>query len=1181
MEQRKHLEDGSTHYGLACEWLKDNEELWKGWMKGADPAPTWKRVVPVVLIILVGVVTFIWAVLPMFPRSMGGGDKAWFKASQWFKPTAFWRMVFRTVYRCVLLLGLLPSKIKWLFRSAKRRLSKTGRQAGSLAESTLHNLEAAIQKPKEPRKRRFSQDRPEAKHKPVELLDRVAKDAAFFASIEYHPRASVAVSFLQAYVRTGDMDTALEARANAKERVRRGMQFAMREVHGMEGDDHFQVGVMRGKVHENTECTLKIQTTDGGLSRLAEGIDYVLTSDEVVFHPGERFANVSMRLLSQDISMKASLERGWLPKREMILSLHPVDPADRDKLGDATQCRVIIVDKDVWPGVKDVELGHQSVYSAYIQKIFFSNFEAECWWLVGVIFRTLSRTVVKNVLVMMLFDLAIARRSLDYSFIVAAGYLAVELLEHLTGYWKNSAAVMGYNMTLVWVLSKWTQLPLGRIVHVDTIEKYRGTVELITSAFFGKNDYSVFADLVSTWINIICITIAPLILFNLDLVHAPEEGTPWAKEFQGLSAVIASLTVAFVIVFTLLNDLAPSSYEVEVRQWVKKERKLTVDLNSMLEDTPTYRLYQKSLDELLGVIKSMSASRGQRFSYLLALDRSGRGYDWALTFVHAAAMLATPILEGILNLTIGQLQALFSIIVSYQAIVSSLSSGKERLRIAQYLIGELADILNEDRDHLRRQVDICFQQYIALSRTVKDLDQGAEDMSISLYNVRYTSYTLRDVTGVLLHMSIEGHFSTGALSGLRSTSGDDPASQQLKLEHRVIIDLLAGARVASDGCIVIAPHLTVGMVTNEPIFLSSMTLRENILYGCDKPVTDSVIWHLCQTLGLPRHIFNPQVGSMPMGGVSLAPIERQLLSVVRTLITQPDVLVVHDLGALEPSVALRLGNIFKRYAKGYALTRLGQGHVSLQHTFVAPGKSAPHKSDASKEDQSAPLPPPPKRPDTLAKAHSDWSSVASMMSEDELASIKQEETKSRLSSREGDKAQGLTSMKGNARRRRDGVHKKGKAGDLLDVAEQMETESADRRTVIWHAMASVLDQAGVKRRFFHKEGRLCRHRRDGESAHRPLGAPGRLLDLSSGGDGGDDNESASEASKSSRRRRSQKRGPDAAAGSAATPGGEEADAETERAALLIQRRLRAATPPAGGAEGSAEEGGGEATRASV
>ena len=128
-----------------------------------------------------------------------------------------------------------------------------------------------------------------------------------------------------------------------------------------------------------------------------------------------------MRLLSQDISMKASLERGWLPKREMILSLHPVDPADRDKLGDATQCRVIIVDKDVWPGVKDVELGHQSVYSAYVQKIFFSNFEAECWWLVGVILRTFSSRIVKNVLLMSTLP---SHSILEYSSIVAAVYRA-------------------------------------------------------------------------------------------------------------------------------------------------------------------------------------------------------------------------------------------------------------------------------------------------------------------------------------------------------------------------------------------------------------------------------------------------------------------------------------------------------------------------------------------------------------------------------------------------------------------------------------------------------------------------------------------------------------------------------------------------------------------------------------
>ena len=1184
LEQRKSLEEGATHFGLACEWLKDNEELWKGWMKNPEPSPQWKQVVPTLLIVIVGLLAAIWATLPMLPARMGGGQWAWFKTSQWFKPTAFWRLFFSGSYRFVIVLFLLPTKFKKLIGDVTERLFHHGRRAGSLAERSLHNLEAAIQAPKQPRKKRFAIDHPE-QAKSHSLLARVARDAETYASKEYHPRTGVAVSFLQEYIRTGSMARAYEARADAKERVRCGIQFAMRVVHGMEGDDHFQVGVMRGKEHQDTKCTLKIQPGDGGLSELAPDVDYVLLSDEVVFQPGERFASVTMRLLPQEISMEANLQHGWLPKREMLLSLQPIDPTDRLKLGDATQCRIVIVDKDVWPGVKDVQLGHQSVYSAYVQKIFFSNFEKEMWWLVGVIFRTINSKIVKNILVMMLFDLAIAHRSLDWSFIVAAVYLFTEVVEHLTGYWYNSAGAMGYNMSLVWVLSKWTQLPLGKIVDVDTIGKYRGMVELITSAFFGKNDYSVFADLVSTWVNIICIIIAPLILFNLDFARALADGVPWAKKTSSLSIIMACSTVAFVIVFILLSDLSPGTYEVEVRRWITLERKLTLDLHSMLEDTPTYRLYQKSLDELLGVIKCMNAARGQRFSYLVALDASGRGYDWTLTFVYIAAMMVSPILYGILGLTIGQLQALFSIIVSNQAIISTLSSGKERLRIAQYLIGQLAEILNEDREHLRRQVEICFQQYIALSRTVKDLDQGADEMNISLYNVRYTSYTLRDVTGVLLHMNIEGQLATGALSGLRSPFGDDPASQQLKLEHRVIIDLLAGARVPSDGCVVYAPHLTVGLVTNEPIFLGGMSLRENIMYGCERPVADAVLWHLCNTLGLPRHLFNPHGGAMGMGGVSLTPIERQLLSVARTLITQPDVLIVHDMGALEPSVALRLGNVFKRYVKGYTLTRLGAKTFSMQTVL----QNVSDKTDADampSRDQSSAA----QRPNTLVKGHSDWSSTASMMSKDELASTEKSKEQAEAASRLS-QPQGLTSIKGNSRRRRETAHKKEKGTDHLDVAEDLETRSSDRRTVIWHAMGGVLDQAGVKRRFFHKDGRLCRHRREGEVRPTPLASPGRHLDLTSGGDGDDGNESASEASKSTKksgRRRS--RTPAAASGLAmaggmatadgvATAGGVD-DAETARAAQVIQRRIRSATPPVGAA-GSGEERAGEVSRGSV
>ena len=904
MEQRKSQEDGATHYGLACEWLKDNEAVWKGWMKDPEPSPAWKQLVPILTISTMGFFAAIWAFLP----TIGDGQRAWFKASQWFKPTAALRLLWKWLKGFVVALCLLARTFNEHKAGMKGRLARRGRQARAATERSLHNLEAGASGRLGLSRRRSNPPKAaEAELTPSghsvrnsnAQLDRIKREEEAYESKEYHPRAVVAVSFLQEYIRTGSMFRAMEKRAEAKDRVRSGVQFAMRLVYGMEGDEHFQIGLMRGKEHEDTECRLNIQRASGGLGESSDL--YELASDEVVFQPGERFTNVAMRLLEQKISMQASLDKGWLPRREVVLSLHTVDPEDRAILGDAMHCRVIIVDRDVWPGIPT--LGNQSIYGAYCKKIFFSNLETELWWLTGVIFRTINSKIVKNVLAIMLFDLAILNRSLDWSFVVAAVYLFTEVVEHMTGYWYNSSGAMGYNMSLVWVLSKWTQLPLGKIVDVDTIGKYRGMVELITSAFFGNNDYSVFADLLTTWVNIICIVIAPLILFNLDFARAIAEGVPWGKEISSLSIIMASSTIAFVIIFILLSDMSPGAYEIEVRRWIKLERQLTLDLHSMLEDTPTYRLYQKSLDELLKVIKSMSATRGQRFSYLLALDCSGRGYDWCLTFVYIGAVMVSPILYGILGLTIGQLQALFSIIVSNQAIISSLSSGKERLRIAQFLIEQLAQILNEDREHLARQVEISFQQYIAISRTVKDLDQGADEMNITLYNVRYTSYTLRDVMGTLLHMNVEGQVPTGTVSGLRSPFGDDPASQQLKLEHRVVIDLLGNARVPTDGCVVYAPHLTVGLVTNEPIFLNNMTLRQNILYGCDTPISDSVLWNVCHSLGLPRHVFNSVGGSTPMGGVSLSPIERQLLSVARTLITQPDVLLVHDLGALEPSVA--------------------------------------------------------------------------------------------------------------------------------------------------------------------------------------------------------------------------------------------------------------------------------------
>ena len=50
----------------------------------------------------------------------------------------------------------------------------------------------------------------------------------------------------------------------------------------------------------------------------------------------------------------------------------------------------------------------------------------------------------------------------------------------------------------------------------------------------------------------------------------------------------------------------------------------------------------------------MSRTRGMKFTYLLKLDSSGRGYDWTITIIHILIMMASPVIYAIFSLTVGQ-----------------------------------------------------------------------------------------------------------------------------------------------------------------------------------------------------------------------------------------------------------------------------------------------------------------------------------------------------------------------------------------------------------------------------------------------------------------------------------------------------------------------------------------------
>lgn len=77
--------------------------------------------------------------------------------------------------------------------------------------------------------------------------------------------------------------------------------------------------------------------------------------------------------------------------------------------------------------------------------------------------------------------------------------------------------------------------------------------------------------------------------------------------------------------------------------------------------------------------------------------------------------------------------------------------------------------------------------------------------------------------------------------------------------------------------------------------MGTQSLLENLTYGSGKAVQESVIWSLCQQLGLPEYFFSAKGGTQEMGKVSfvLSPAQRQLVCLVRSIICAPDVLLVH------------------------------------------------------------------------------------------------------------------------------------------------------------------------------------------------------------------------------------------------------------------------------------------------
>ena len=213
-----------------------------------------------------------------------------------------------------------------------------------------------------------------------DLLAVLKRDAANYANEVYSMRHHVAATFVQAYARaTKRNETCAEslepARASRREAMKRsceGVQFAQRHVVGREGDEFFEVGIVRGRSLKDGACTVHVEATD---MTAHAGKDYYHQVEEVQFKPGERFTSVGLQLLHNGVSMAGDNDRTWLPARQFKLTLTVVQGTKapeptcnlpclsehahaaieqhahdaRWMTGDSTTCTVKIIDRDKWP----------------------------------------------------------------------------------------------------------------------------------------------------------------------------------------------------------------------------------------------------------------------------------------------------------------------------------------------------------------------------------------------------------------------------------------------------------------------------------------------------------------------------------------------------------------------------------------------------------------------------------------------------------------------------------------------------------------------------------------------------------------------------------------------------------------------------------------------------------------
>ena len=111
-----------------------------------------------------------------------------------------------------------------------------------------------------------------------------------------------------------------------------------------------------------------------------------------------------------------------------------------------------------------------------------------------------------------------------------------------------------------------------------------------------------------------------------------------------------------------------------------------------------------------------------------------------------------------------------------------------------------------------------------------------------------------------------------------------------------MLKLVARHIVPASGAVAVPPHLKVRLVPTEPLLFST-TLLANLVPTTTR-ATPMQIWSMCQAVGLSSHLIGQPDFKVGTGGGSLKLVDRQLICLLRAILSDPDLLLLSKPGAL-------------------------------------------------------------------------------------------------------------------------------------------------------------------------------------------------------------------------------------------------------------------------------------------